>query len=631
MTITVSSGLEDDGLSVSSGNPLVVLSGGYVEFTDILSGGSATLSLGAEADNTTVLQGGVLQGPGDVAGDTEVFGSANGLTVSSVIRMLSLPAGGHPDTVNLQNDGLLQIQSGGRVTNTEVAAGAEEIIFSGGSASGDIVLGYGVLWLNGGSAVNERVLSAGTLNLGGDLKSSLTIDAAPESTESLFGVQVQSGAFVNLANATVESGATLTLSDGVEVIGLTVSKGATVSGSGDLFDSTLDAGAVSGLALEGDLEVSSGGTATSVTDFGGEIQIDAGGSATGTTVSFGSLFDHGSATDTMVDSTGLAFVYAGGVTSGDTVLSGAEELVSSGGLARSIHVKSGGLDYVRASGTTSASVVSVGGKELVSSGGVASAPKVLSGGAEDVLTGGVASNANVSGSGKLIVSEGGTVIGLSLASGGTLIDNGEVKAIAGATLAGTLSGSGELIGGGSGDLLLSGAGAAFTGDAILEHGTIELATSGALGAGYVQFVSPATGSAVLQIDAADTPAGGGTFANLLSNFSGANEFVDLTGLVWEPNASATVVGDTLVLIDGAQTYTFDLAGSIAGAYPVLEDDNEDVLIDPRGIGPKAVAHFAQAAAAFAPSDAAKTALVSSASPAGQSPFLHAIGSAGAGR
>jgi hypothetical protein len=66
---------------------------------------------------------------------------------------------------------------------------------------------------------------------------------------------------------------------------------------------------------------------------------------------------------------------------------------------------------------------------------------------------------------------------------------------------------------------------------------------------------------------------------------------------------------------------------------VLSDGHGGTLIDPRaapkGIDPKVLA-FAHTLAAFAPSDAANTALVSSVSTA-QTPFLHATALAGAGR
>jgi hypothetical protein len=140
----------------------------------------------------------------------------------------------------------------------------------------------------------------------------------------------------------------------------------------------------------------------------------------------------------------------------------------------------------------------------------------------------------------------------------------------------------------------------------------------------VDFAEPSTGSAVLQIDAADAPAAGGTFANTIYNFSGANEDIDLASIAFVSGASASVVGGVLVLTDGGKTYAFDLAGTVAAAYPVLSDGHGGTLIDP------AVTRFTHNLAAFAPSDAAKTALVSSTSPTGQTPFAHAAASAGHG-
>jgi hypothetical protein len=134
---------------------------------------------------------------------------------------------------------------------------------------------------------------------------------------------------------------------------------------------------------------------------------------------------------------------------------------------------------------------------------------------------------------------------------------------------------------------------------------------------------------VLQIDAADAPAAGGTFADAIFNFSGPNEDIDLRSIAFVSGASATVSSSILVLSDGGATYKFDVGGSVAGAYTVVSDGHGGTLIDPPSIDP-AVARFAQTAAAFAPSEAAKTALVSSTSPTGQTPFLHATASATTG-
>ena len=120
---------------------------------------------------------------------------------------------------------------------------------------------------------------------------------------------------------------------------------------------------------------------------------------------------------------------------------------------------------------------------------------------------------------------------------------------------------------------------------------------------------------------------------MVSNFNAAGEDIDLRSIAFVAGASASVVGSTLVLHDGGKTYTFDIAGTTAGAYPVLADGHGGTLIDPipaaapKALDPTALA-FAHAAAAFTPSGAANTALASSTSPAGQTPFAHA---AAAGR
>jgi len=149
----------------------------------------------------------------------------------------------------------------------------------------------------------------------------------------------------------------------------------------------------------------------------------------------------------------------------------------------------------------------------------------------------------------------------------------------------------------------------------------------------VRFVQPAlSATAVLQIDAADAPKAGGTFATTLSNFDGANEDIDLTSIAYVSGATATAMGSTLVLSDGGKTYTFKLAGGVASAFPVFSDGHGGTLIDPTASAPKPidphVLAFAHAAAGFAPSDAATAARVSSTSPTGQTPFAHAAVSAG---
>jgi hypothetical protein len=78
-----------------------------------------------------------------------------------------------------------------------------------------------------------------------------------------------------------------------------------------------------------------------------------------------------------------------------------------------------------------------------------------------------------------------------------------------------------------------------------------------------------------------------------------------------------------VLSDGGKTYTFKLEGGTVGGYAVVSDGHGGTMIGPN------TAHFVQLAAAFAPSDAGKMAVVSSTTPTA-APFLHATASATAG-
>ena len=227
------------------------------------------------------------------------------------------------------------------------------------------------------------------------------------------------------------------------------------------------------------------------------------------------------------------------------------------------------------------------------------------------------------GSTSRIVSAGGGVNGLALLSGGKLIDNGLVLVAGTHTFAGALSGSGSLSEVGPGSLILSGAGSAFSGKAVISGGTIELATSGAIGTGSVVFAG--AGSATLQIDAADAPAAGGTFANTISNFSGANDFIDLRSIAFVSGASATVSASTLVLSDGGHTYKFKLAGSIGGAFPVTSDGHGGTLIDPHVAGfAQTMAGFAQTMAGFAGRTGRAGPPGSSGTASGLGPLINAV-------
>jgi len=535
----------------------------------------------------------------------------------------------------LTAEALLQIEGGASATDDLVERAGFEVVFSGGAASGDIVQSGGTLFLNSGAtASDETVLSGGTLAYGGNLSGDLTVTFAPVTNATVLGpATVETVGVIELYDAVVLSGVTVSLGTETQSYDLSVSKGAVLQGAGFLEGEDSVAGSVGGVTVtHGELTLLSGGTASGVTAvLRATIQVNSGASATGTVVSSGgALLDYGTTTGTVTIGGGVADVYA--AASGDIVESGGKEAIRSGGAASAVQVLSGGTLYVLASATATDTVVSGGGKEQISSGGVAVETTMLSGGVEYISSGGLANHGVVSSGGVEAIYSGGTAADLTLLSGGVVIDNGQVRVAGAGTLAGILSGSGEITQLGGGDLLISGVGAAFKGRAVISGGTIELATAGALGAGSVTFVEPTTGSAVLQIDAGDAPTAGGTFANVISNFSGANEDIDLRSIAFVAGATATVMGSPLVLSDGGNTYTFNIAGSTAGAYPVLSDGHGGTLIDPRAVAPEAidpkVLAFAHTLTAFAPLDASRMALVSGALPGALTPFAHSIGSGG---
>ena len=158
-----------------------------------------------------------------------------------------------------------------------------------------------------------------------------------------------------------------------------------------------------------------------------------------------------------------------------------------------------------------------------------------------------------------------------------------------------------------GDLLLGCDGIEFGGKAVISGGTIELGASRALGSGYVAFVAPASGSAVLQLDAAAVPTVGATLANTLSDFSASGEVADLAALAYVSGASATLSGATLTLTDGTRNYGFHVAGAkAAGAYQVTSD----------GHGGTEIAALIEVAAAFAPAPAGSAATISAGATSG---------------
>jgi len=622
-TLAVSSGGVVTSAIIYSGGVEQVLSGGSAAGVEIESGGTLSMVSGGAATGVTVVAGGSIYGPvvlSAAAVDEAVY---SGVIVEAALTVAS---GGVAVGLTVEAGGSLTVEAGGAltlsggvvskgVTSLAHVIGAPTSIGGGALSSGAILDLLDETVSSGGLVkVDADAAASGTKVLrGGEL---VVYSGGAASGTAVLGSEKVLG---SESAATVSSGGEFVVYAGADAAGTTVLAGG--------IERLLGAESAAMVSRGGVLAVSSGGVASATTVMSGGIdKVLADGTDRAAVVSGGGAFvvyGGAVASGTDVLNGGRGYVLSAGVASG-AVLSGGREVISAGGSAVDATVADGGVLYALKSAKTAGTVVSAGGYELVSSGAVARGATVLSGGRDYVYSGAQAIGATVSDGGDEIVSAGGVASGLTLLSGALVVDEGEVRISGAGTLDGRLEGSGSIVETGRGDLVIGGAGASFTGRTAVEGGVIELATSGALGTGEVLFASPTTGSAVLQIDAADAPRAGGTFANTLVNFGAAGEELDLAGIAYVAGASATHVGATLVLSDGGETYTFKLADSTVGDYSVTSDGHGGTLIDP------IVAQFAQAAAAFAPSDAAKTALVSSTSPTAQTPFAHAAVSASAG-
>ena len=268
-TITVSSGVTSSGLTVSSGNELLVLSGGIAETMTVLSGGTMILSSGAIGSSLAISAGGKLDGAGEWAGEGYSYGQVSGVTVGDSAEThagyLEVAFGGSASGVTVAY-GWLQVDPGATATGT-VLSGISAVEYVEGVASGTVVDSGGV----------DNVLSAAE-----------AVSAVIHSGGREF---VSSGGSTSVS--VVQSGGSLTLSAGAVGSLLTISAGGKLVGAGELVNYiSEDAGQVSGVMLgqtaetdAGYLEVQSGGSASGVSIDYGYLELDAGGTTTGTVVS----------------------------------------------------------------------------------------------------------------------------------------------------------------------------------------------------------------------------------------------------------------------------------------------------------------------------------------------------------
>ena len=468
-------------MQVTSGNSLLIYSGGTANSTTVNDGGRIFVSSGGTANETTVNSGG----------------------------MMFVRSGGTASVTTVNSDGWMIVSSGGTASVTTVNSGGSIFVSSGGTANDITVSSGGKIKING----SDTVLT-GTLNLGGNLQTSdNSVDASGLSV--VFDITERDGTEINamvdsLANLTGASPTAITVSaeqtygdymlaDDAAAFAdtITVKCGDNVFGSVSLDNSlhledegvefslnlnsagtllfsvneyvpqtyrevrgivVISSGVTSshlsvgrigqvhvsngGLAMNtilhssgmmlvskggiaqytlmdgGTMRVFSGGTAMATTIDDGELFIQSGVSASATLINGGGMTVSGGFVEhTTVNTLGQLSVRSGGTAAHTALNAGGSMTVSNGGEAVSTLVAPDGTIIVYAGGAANDTTVS--GMMDIYSGGTANGTTIVSGGEIDVHNGGRANGTTIV-SGEMTVSNGGTATGTTVVSGGSL-------------------------------------------------------------------------------------------------------------------------------------------------------------------------------------------------------------------
>ena len=523
------------GPSVTTVSGVTALNGGVLQIQGaiVLSGGILGVAAGGTVTGATVSAGGALSGPGALQGITFDYGAVGGVAVQGVTgapATLIVESGGSASGMTVSSAGADFVYAGGTTTATTLLSGGTEYVSSGGATSAVTVSSGGVeIVSNGGSVAGGQVAAGGSATLlSGALVSGVTVSsggavtlsptigpgatvsvgaAVATTTVSLGGVTALSGAQINLANVTVLSGGVLNLGAGAAVTGGVVSAGGLISGVGVLAGLTYDFGTIGGVTI-GTLPgvanliyVESGGLLSGAAVSGATEIVLSGGVAVANTVIAGgsqNVSAGAGASATIVGSAGVETVSSGGTASGATVLSAGQQIAQAGALVSGTQVSSGGVLTLSSGGSVLASTVSSGGTAVLLGAQISS-------GASLTATTSEAATAQIGG---VTVQAGGAVIfqGAMVASGATLtVAAGAV--VSGATIAngGGLSGAGAVVG------------------AIVDAGAVSgVLVGGQAGAVtnlYVQSLGVANGLTVLSGAALTVSSGGAASGTLLSGIA----------------------------------------------------------------------------------------------------------------
>lgn len=606
-TMVVESGLESQ--SGPAAAYTYVASGGVLSNADVAEGaqiGAGGLLINsAFAQDTEVEAGGVLY-------DTAVTGYITSGKLTSVAGGVDsgavVSSGGLIDVEKLSTDA--DIQSGGLLlieptqymisgsAVVEYGSARSAYVESGGTIAINDIQFNTIVW-NGSSSLPDAVEGV-TFESGSvlsfrvvDFQSNYTDPGVITAPDGLVGSNTFSGANLVIGSAIVEDAVVLAVGAG-RIGAATVENGGLLYIEADAAD-VENVTVLAGGLVQGDNDFQGGYLQGATVVYGVVLSAAIGAAATMTVESGGlaanvSIVDDAASTMAVLSGGSAALTYVG---EWDTLT------VASGGMVSGTEADFDNADiyvYGSAADTTLANFgFSPGGGEMFVLGSATGVQVEIGGTLADY---GAVSGVRVSSGGLFIDDSGTPATGVTVLAGGVVDLYGAILySGASATLAGTLSGYGEVVEDGPGTLVMNAASTSgFTGEILLSAGTVELARAGEAAKAQVVFAENGN-FATLLVETADRPASATAFSPILNNFDNADDRLDLAGLAFVSGARATVSGGVLTLKDGGYSARFTLAGATATRYLAVSDGKGGTMVHAAvGAGTQALT---QAAAAFA--------------------------------
>jgi autotransporter passenger strand-loop-strand repeat protein len=569
VTISVTTSTSSGAYDVTSGNTLLVLSGGSVSEAKVENGAFLTVDGGADTAATVSAGGTLTVESGSASGD-QIYGSG-------------VETGGAVTGETVFSGGALTV-SGGVETSGTIKAGASEVVKAGGSATGDAI--YGALTVSGGSVTGEVVEAGGSATLnagavdsgmvvsaGGTLTVSAATGSATLSGDKIYGVvNTVSGLAATFTNETICSGGVFNLYNSNEADDTVVSAGGLLllSGHEVATDTTLIGSGTLELdspkaTLSGSLTFSGVNNTLLITD-----KLASAGYGTLATIS-GFTAD-----DQIIIASGLA-------TTISTTSSGGELSVtlSGSGADETLVFAGGNYTASEVSFTTLANgddelLIAIPTTNTVSTVTSPGAYTLRDGVTLDVVSGGVVSATTVEGGATLAVNGGDD-------NAATIQKGGEFVVLAGSATGDTISGSGVVSGGAvTSETVASGGSLTLDGgvadDIVLGGGaTLDLASASATLSGSLTFEN---GHNTFDVSAGANP-GGVTISGYRSDdkIEVSSFTYSGTSATFTSNGNGT---ETVVVANGGQTETFNFASAAADNSTTLalapDGSNVDLVL-----------------------------------------------------